>query len=55
MYYEGDGVRRNNVKAYMWFSRAAAQNKTLLDPVLRVIESELTPKQREQVQKFVPK
>jgi len=64
MYYEGDGVRRDNVKAYKWFSRAAAQNfdddenkpaKTLIDPILQMIDSELTPKQREQVQKFVPK
>jgi TPR repeat protein len=46
MYYKGDGVRQNNVRAYVWWSVAAAQGCEDAKNNRDILSERLTPDER---------
>lgn len=53
MYYEGTGVERDPVRAYVWFARAAANGEPLADEMLGGLAAELTPQQLARAQQML--
>jgi len=45
MYYNGEGVPVNNVKAYMWLSLAKAQGDETAVTGLDIVKKQMTPSQ----------
>ena len=45
MYYNGEGVPENNVRAYVWYSVAAAQGNETARANKDIISETLTPEQ----------
>ncbi len=45
MYRKGQGVTKNDVRAYVWFSAAAAQGNSTASKSLDLLEKLMTPEQ----------
>jgi len=45
MYAKGDGVPANNVRAYMWWSLAKAQDQVKAAGNLKILRERMTPTQ----------
>ena len=52
MYYFGQGVKKDDVKAYMWANLAAAQGLEEAVNILDLLLKELTPSQIEEGQRL---
>jgi TPR repeat protein len=48
MYRRGEGVSRNSVRAFLWFSRAAARGDAMAKTELRGLSQAMTPEELSQ-------
>lgn len=53
MYYKGNGVARDPVRAFVWFARSAANGGPLADEMLGKLSAELSPGQLAQAQQIL--
>jgi len=52
MYYNGEGVAKDYVLAYMWFNLASAQDYDKAKDSIKILEEKMTPDQIEEAQKL---